>query len=232
MDEYPYDFAYAPISEADISTEIKNNSTDAIVLYQLIRRTASQKVLMVAFNSLNELRQADQGNAVVLAAYCLAFDIAGTDHYVAKFNPTAEEEEARQTAMEDAYRLAPNLWLTYAVEGRQLVNQPGSEAKAFSLLQKAVELAPDVSIVHDLLANCYLVYDSPFKSIPKALEEEKKALKLKPVISNAPFTLLWIYLYATPDEDAAIYYKKAFLNTVPPYHKLEGSTQKVLDRVK
>ena len=226
-----YDSALLPIEPDALKRQLEQGSRDSVGLFQLVRRAAVQNQWDVALQTLSELRASQPHNANVLAVYRLLFDLADASPNPPNFKPTPEQIAASYSALEQAYKIDPKLWATYAVEGSYLSNIPGSSQKSIDLLKKAVELAPDVSIPHYLLSVSYLTYDLSTLSPENGLVEAKKASQLQPVISKGPYLLMWCYIYSQPDKELAATAKKQFLATIPPGHPIGPITQSILSQV-
>ncbi len=221
-----YDQALLPIQPQAMKSELVDAAHDPIKLYSLVRRADRQNLSNLAYNTLNEMRLKQPGNAVVLAAYCFAYQVAAGDYDNPghKNHPfTNSDFEQYSSELHRAKHLDPKLWLPYAVEGHYLMASPYEDVKALNLLQKAVALAPDLSYTHILLAEAYTVHGTPYHSYLKAAQECEVARHLKPISAKNADILFDIYDVRTPNREKATDAKRYLLSTVPPSFQLKPS---------
>lgn len=227
------DSALYPITSPRLSLAIVRNAQSPVTLTVLLSRAYAKKAQReLAYQVLNRLRREQPNNAVVLAAYCMSFDMA-QGHYSpipdSRSFSRAEEAE-RDRALAKAYKLSPRLWLPYVVEGRALhIAYKEGNSHGFGLLLKAVTLAPNLSITHFFLGEAYTVYGTPFQSFRRAAEEFEKAQRLSPTLSSASRALLDMYCVAIPNKAKALKARKAYLASLPKGFKPSPSTQSLLD---
>jgi len=227
------DQAYLPIQPQELKIELLKASYDSVNLYNLVRRADHQNLADVAYDTLNDLRHQQPRNAVVLAAYCFAYQVAAGDYDNPgrKNHPfTSSDFEHYSSELRRAYQLDPKLWLPYTVEGHYLRASPYEDVKALKLLQKAVALAPTLSYTHILLAEAYTVHGTPFHSYPKAVQECGLARHLKPVSAYNADILFDIYDVRTPNREKAADAKQYLLSVVPPSFKFPPAFRERLAR--
>ena len=217
------DQAYLPIQPQALKGELLKSGHDPVELYNLVRRADHQGLADVAYDTLNKMRREQPGNAVALAGYCFAYQVAvgDYDNPDRKNHPFTEAEHKSYTGtLNRAYQLDPKLWLTYTVEGHTLMPSPYEDVKALRLLKTAVRLAPDVSYTHILLAEAYGVYGTPYHSFQFAAKECDIARHLKPVSTRNADILFDTYDIRMPNREKAADAKRYLLSTLPPGYKL------------
>ena len=233
-----YDTALQPVqpnslTALELERSLKTAANDPVAMFQVVRRASAHDQLTVAFDTLNLLRQEQANNAVVQSAYCLTFNWIKGDFVLSNHKRilTNTDYDNYGKCLQQSYKLDSKLWLTYAVEGTDLVGIPDVEAnnQGLSLLKKAVELAPGISITHFLLGRAYAVYDTKFQDFDKAADELHKATELKPVMFAPALSLLDLYCLRAPDKNKAIQAKITFLRTIPPGRKLSSDTTGLLN---
>jgi len=233
-----YDPIVLPISSSVVQSSLARNSHDAQAEYQLLLRAGYQHQEKAAYEAMNRLRRQQPQNPVVLNGYFMAFRMAeggfnsmryNGGHQAMSFNHW-EDDEA-QTVLQKAYKLAPQLWLTYAVDGEDKFYTPGGDREqGLVLLQKAETLAPSVPYTHWLLEDAYTSPPISRQKYEMAAEEGKKALASGAKISNAAFILFQIYSLFTPNQTEEIRWKRKFLSVVPPNVKINPQAKQWLDR--
>lgn len=233
-----YDTALQPIQpnslpSPELERLLKSSANDPVAMFQNVRRASAHNQLTAAFTIVGRLRQKQPNNAVVQASYCLIFNWVKGDFGLSAHGPvlTNADYESYSEALRQAYNFDPKLWLTYAVEGKDLIQIPDVEANArgLSLLQRSVELAPTISITHFFLGNAYTVYGTNFQSFDKAADELHKATELKPVMFAPALSLLDLYCIRAPDKRKALEARRIFLSTIPPGRKLGPDTMDLLN---
>lgn len=222
-----------PITSQRLSLALTTNAQNPVTLTMLLSRAYAKKAQReLAYQVLNRLRREQPNNAVVLAAYCMSFDMA-QGRYSPIPDPrnfSATEEAERNKALAKTYKISPRLWLPYVVEGRALhLNYRAGASRGFGLLLKAVTLAPNVSITHFFLGEAYSYSGTPYFSYRRAAEEFEKARSLGPTLSSASRALLTIYCVRTPNKAKALKAKKTYLASLPPGIKPDRTTQSLLD---
>jgi len=223
-----YDTALLPIQPEALEHELADSSRDAVKIYQLLRQANEQGQGEIVIHILDRLRQEEPNNAIVLSSYCLALDMA-TGAY--KYHPnrpihniTNVEREKFRLSMSKAREIAPDLWLTYVVEGHRLADKYPTAERGLGLLKKAVELNPETSITHYLLGDAYTISTNQHSS-EKAKEELEKSLTLKPVIADARFALFQQYDLFSPEPIKAKEAAEAFVASLPPGTKVSSTTR-------
>jgi tetratricopeptide (TPR) repeat protein len=217
------DNAYLPIEPETLERELRKADQDPVRLYDLVRRADHQGLSEVAYEKLNKMRREQPKNAVAIAAYCFAYQVAAGryDNPGRKNHPFTEADAVEYSSqLQQAMQLNPKLWLPYAVAGHQLIAMPGETEKALKLLQKAESLAPDVSYTHILLAESYTVGDTPHTSYLKAAKECEIARRLKPACAYNADILFDIYDRRLPNWEKAADAKRYLLATISPDFKL------------
>ena len=104
------DQAYLPIQPQELKIELLKASYDSVNLYNLVRRADHQNLADVAYDTLNDLRHQQPRNAVVLAAYCFAYQVAAGDYDNPgrKNHPfTSSDFEHYSSELRRAYQLDP-----------------------------------------------------------------------------------------------------------------------------
>ncbi len=228
-----YDLTLQPISAVALKQALRSHSDDSVLIYQLVLRAIRQKEVDVAYNTLKTLRHDQPNNAVVLAGYCLAFDVyegkySGPDGTVHSFSGT-EEYDYFQT-LSRAHQLDPKLWMTYAVEGHNSTGTPAQDIRCLKLYQKAEELAPHISYTHLLLGDAYATYYTPYHSFEKAAAEYNIALSLQPISAKAVYLLFDIYDIRIPNVAKAKQAKSKLLSLLPPDFHLKKQASERLAR--
>ena len=226
-----YDQEFLPIQSKTLELDLLNANDDPERMYSLIRRGDEQMHTDLVYNTLDAMRKEEPDNAVVLAAYCFAFKIAEGDYaapgqQVRTF--TNLDHDHYSAALLRAYRINPNLWLPYAVEGHSLMTSPYEDRKALYLLKTAVKLAPDISYTHTLLGNAYSVYDTPYQSFKKAAYQYELARHLHPVSAHNADSLFDLYDVRIPNHEKAKEAKQYLLSTVPPNHNFPADFRRRL----
>lgn len=235
-----YDTIYLPINAVTLRSALENNSRNATTLYTLLQRAENSNLDAVAFKKMDELRVRQPNNATVLAAYCLQYDI-----YLFRMNAnskvgkrSASTQKDYDKALSRAYALNPKLWLTYVVEGNNLLLRNTYDkriwGKGLQLLQQAVELAPNVSYAGHRLAKGYINLADRgtdiAKPYAKAAEQLEKAIKLQPISADAAFDLYRVYTWWMPNRTKARRVSKVFLSRLPPNYKIGPKTRKFLSQ--
>ena len=222
------DTAFLPISAAALSAALRANSNNAVELVQLLRQADQQDLADAAYNTLRDMRAKDANNATVLAAYCFALQIAGGGYQYHPGRPMVRRDDLSKTdyddTLQEAMKLDPQLWLPYTLKGNNLVRIPQTMVQGLALLQKGVELAPYSSFAHYLLGEAYTLRPTPFMSLSMALIEGRKAMSLRPVVSEAGASVFCIYDAVLNNRAQAIKAKKALLAVLPPEAPLDPWT--------
>jgi hypothetical protein len=205
-------------------------------LVEWVRRAAEPKQEEVAFKELDQLRREHPDNAVILAAYCFAFDIG--DYKIRRSRRSREKTEQEnadfQAALQRAKSLKPDLWLIHAVEAHRLIYLPPWQIETrLKKMQKMAQLAPDVAFAHYLMAEAYIMATSNQPRLQNGCElaarELEQTLKLKPAFADAAFSLFQIYDLWRSDKQRAARAKRMFLNSLPKGHNIRKSVQKRLN---
>lgn len=226
-----YDQALLPITSKELKRNLQQATKDrnAVAAEQLIRRASVQGHLLAAFNTLKELKSLQPENAVILAAYCFAFDFVDGQYHTKTYQRFSGEDYIDyDETLKKAYIQDPQLWLTYVVEGYKLIDKPGEDERGFVLLKKAVELAPNVATTHFWLGFAFTVCKTSFMSYEKAVAEYQRALELSPVFSPAARQLLFIHCFALPDKAKAKANRAKYLSLLPPNYEMSAKTKTFL----
>lgn len=233
-----YDPVVLPISEPALRQALIQNSHNAVAEYQSLLRAGYQHQEKNAYDTMGKLRREQPNNPIVLDGYFMALEMTKGDINTILYNGLRQavipydhwvEDDARAD-LQRAYRLAPKLWLTYAIDGENKFYDPGRREQALALLQKAERLAPEVPYVHWLLGDAYTNLSVSTERYGLAAEEDKKALASGVPISNAAFTLFQIYSLWLPNQAEEIKWKRKFFSLVPPDVKLNSAAKEWLDR--
>ena len=165
----------------------------------------------------------------LLAAYCFALQIAAGGYQYHPGRPQVTRNDLSKTDYDDtlreAIKLDPQLWLPYTLEGNDLVRNPPTMVQGLALLKKGVELAPYSSFAHYLLGEAYTLRPTPFMSLSLALMESRRAMSLRPVVSEVGASVFWVYDVAYNNGAQEIKAKKALLAVLPPGAPLDPWTR-------
>ncbi len=220
-----YDPIVLPISEAALRQALIRNSGNAVAEYQWLLRAGYQHQEKNAYDTMSRLRREQPNNPVVLDGYFMALEMTKGDINTINYHGLAAPvipydhwvEDAARADLQRAYRLAPDLWLTYAIDGEdKFYDSINSREQGLKLLQKAEKLAPEVPYTHWLLGGTYLVPPVSPEKYRIAAEECKTALASRARISNAAFILFQIYSLWLPNPTEEIKWKRKFYSLVPP----------------
>lgn len=233
-----YDPIVLPISDFSLQAGLIHNSHNAQAEYQLLRRAGYQHKEKITYETMNRLRREQPNNPVALAGYFMALRMAEGDLNSIRYNGAHTvltmshwDDDEASALLQKAYRLAPKLWLTYAVDGEDKLYDPGGNKKqALALLRKAERLAPDIPYVHWLLGDAYTLTPISAEKYGLAAKECKQALASGEPISNAAFILFQIYSLWLPNQAEEIKWKRKFFSLVPPDVKLNPAAREWLDR--
>ncbi len=236
---HAYDPIVLPISESALQRALIKNSQNAVAEYQSLLRAGYQHHEKTAYDTMSRLRREQPNNPIVLDGYFMALKMTQGDISTILYNGLRPPvipydhwvEDAARADLQRAYRLAPNLWLTYAIEGEdKFYASINSREQGLKLLQKAENLAPEVPYTHWLLGN---VYTSPPVSKHKyelAAAECRQAMASREKFSDPAFILFQIYSLWIPNQAEEIKWKRKFLSLVPPDVKLNPAAKQWLDR--
>jgi len=193
------DLTYVSIPIPALRKGLEENKNNVVGMVQLLRRADQQKTGDIAFDYLKRMRLREPNNAVVQAAYCFTCDYekqqSRGDYRIR--SRTAAEYEAFDVSLKRAYKLAPRMWLTYVVDanhklyGQAYINAR-ENIRSIVLLQKAVRLAPRLSVPHYQLARAYTllgVRGDRYKH-EEAVKELKTAISLQPALADAAYLVL------------------------------------------
>jgi hypothetical protein len=234
-----YDPIVLPISEAALRQALIQNSGNAVAEYQALLRAGYQHQEKNAYDTMSRLRREQPNNPVVLDGYFMALEMTKGDITTINYNGPHQPvmpydhwvEDAARADLQRAYRLAPNLWLTYAIDGEdKFYDSINSRKQGMNLLQKAEKLAPEVPYTHWLLGNAYTSSPVSKHKYELAAAECKQALASGARISNAAFILFQIYSLLMPDPVEEIKWKRKFYSLVPPDVKINPAAKEWLDR--
>jgi tetratricopeptide (TPR) repeat protein len=234
LNRIPFDVVFLPVTTAQLKRELAEGVDDPLAMYQLLRMARKQKLLKPAFETIKELYLEQTQNAVLAAAYCLAYDMGRGDYgdeIVSDPQYSPQDTALRKTALEDAYKLAPKLWLTYSVDGH-FQNLQGKSKKGIELIKKAIELAPDISFNYSYLGQAYSANDSDPKIYNLKLTAYEKAQHLKPSSFSASMIMLMIYEVQRPDSKKAAAAAKAAAAKLPPGAVLSEKSRQQLAKYK
>jgi hypothetical protein len=240
-----YDPIVLPISEAALRQALLQNSGNAVAEYQWLLRAGYQHQEKNAYDTMSRLRREQPNNPVVLDGYFMALEMTRADIRTMNYNGGLNApvipydhwvEDAALADLQRAYKLAPKLWLTYAIDGEdKFCDSFGSHSlvsreQGLKLLQKAESLAPEVPYTHWLLGYAYICRPVSKHKYELAAAECKQALASGARISDAAFILFQIYSLLTPNPAEEIKWKRKFLSLVPPDVKINSSAKALLDR--
>jgi tetratricopeptide (TPR) repeat protein len=227
-----YDTAWLPITKAQLQGEIRKYANDATALFQLWRRARYQKLTQVAFDTFRVLKNQQPRNANILAMYCMSIEQRFTPEGKPRFNASAQEMavETRRTAIEEAKKLNPMLWLCYAAQGRFEYNTTVFDVDdQVRIYRKALSVAPNISFTNVDYADALITQAFQRKqSYQTAISYIKKAQRLAPVSSETCLDLIMTYRYRVPNRAKERQAAQDYLATIPPRVKLSPERRKWL----
>ncbi len=231
-----YDPSYAPITKKSLSTVMRRNSKNAVLLLQLIEKSQTFKYGDVAFKTLDSMRQQYPTNAEVQAVYCWAY-LQQIDTAYVKGGDYRERAKIEQSSFESALsqsrKISPNNWLLVFIDGyRNYAGGVEDWQKALPLLERATILAPQDKYAR---AFCWTYYGSAlnlaamrtkvtyYKDKPvthqRAVQALETAAKIDPRQTSTWLTLFSIYQDDLPSRQDAIRAKRGFLRALPPQRR-------------
>lgn len=231
-----YDTRWLPITDAEMTRQVKSSSHDAVALYRLFDRARYQHRQKSYFATLKQLKQQQPNNGVVLATYCAVImesnTLYGFGQWKFDLKPQDGTASAIQKELARAEKLEPKLWLIPLVKAELVfvgyADRVKASQQAISLSRKAVALAPNLSFTHEKLGY-YLVNLAQEKnsSYSDAVQSYEKAQKLLPVDSDASFLLLNISGANSATNAKA---QKAVLAGIPSSVKLTSKQRQFLQK--
>jgi hypothetical protein len=233
-----YDPIVLPINGQELQEGLIHNSHNAVAEYQLLLRAGYQHQEQTAYDTMNQLCKEQPDNSIVLAGYFMSLRMAEGGVNTLLYNggrqviPTviSINNDAR-VRLQKAYRLEPNLWMIYTVDGEDQYFDPiGNRKHGLALLQKAEDLAPQVPYIHWLLGYVYVNPPLSNEKIQLAIQELQEALASGTKISNAAFIMFQIYSSWRPNRAKALQWKHKFLSLVPPNVKMSPFARQELDQ--
>lgn len=235
----PKDLTYVSISIPDLQRGMEKNKNNVVGMVQLLRRADEQKAGDIAFDYLKRMRLREPNNAVVQAAYCFTCEYERQESrgdY--RIRPrTAAEYEAFDVSLRRAYKLAPRMWLTYVVDanhklyGQAYVNSQ-ENIRSVILLQKAVRLAPRLSLPRYQLARAYTllgVRGDRYRH-EEAVRELKTAIFLQPALAAAAGVILDTREAWARDPKEAKWAAQQIVRLLAPGSRVGPNTRKRLEK--
>jgi len=205
-----------PFKKGELQQKLEGNKDNAHALILLVLRADEMSTSRVdpkfnkpnpnsynlqALRKLDQMRRRYPNDMKVLSAYCFALDIRtqGASHEFTNYEQRSPEKEQKiQDTLKELRQKAPKLWVSYAIEGYRSFfdseHTPEEQDQGIKMLKKAVELAPNVPLVHQRYG--YLCrYAADWQKKPAlyatAVKEYQKALQLSPPSANAALDLLY-----------------------------------------
>ncbi len=236
---FAQDPIFTKIETANLKKELQQNNKNPEKLVELIRQSIESKQIEVAYQTLNEMRLTQPNNAVVLAAYAMAYD--ASLYQVRKRtgvirSRTPQEKREYESTLKKAKQLSPKLWLPYTIEGFRLAyTPPWKYDEGLDLLHKAIQLAPRAAFAHkqfaqalNLAANNKRKWQEKTVTHEQAAAQYEIAYKLNPNSADVAFALFTVYDIDLKDKRKATQAKRAFLKTLPPNYNLSKSVRERL----
>jgi hypothetical protein len=240
----------SPINKVELQKEILSvvAEKDQEKLYAILVRARLSRLSEDAAALLDGLMPSHKQDPFMLAArpmaHAFALGIFGGPLYETDLMGWGSNYETEYLRAE---KMNPKLWIAFVTEAQISLRFKTEfkdlykDKKAFNLINKAIEIAPNCAFTHDILAE-YYVYASAsiwnadpklrVQYLQKDIEESNTALKLKPNDSRAAARLLGTYTAWLRDKEKAKAAKSLYLSMVPPGFKFNAESQKRLDEIK